>query len=153
MKDATPVGRDAPRDLWIAKPIYGGEGGKAEWADLDCLPWLDNAGSEVAHLKRRFGFLDQGNLGFAAVASLRSQDNSRRGECAAKGINVRLITVQVGEQSATAVAGMGEGGISSAGELPPWSREKSSTKSTTAVCPAASTSSPAQAKRRTSIAR
>lgn len=98
MKDATPVGRDAPRDLWVAKPIRGGEGRKAEWADLDCLPWLDDAGGESAQLKRRFGLLDQGNLGFAAVAPFRPQDNSRRGEYAAKGIDVRMIAVQVGEQ-------------------------------------------------------
>jgi hypothetical protein len=49
MKDATPVSRDAPRDLWVAKPICGGEGREAEWADLDGLPWLDNAGGESAH--------------------------------------------------------------------------------------------------------
>lgn len=82
MEDATPVGRDAPRDLWVAKAVGGGEGGKAEWADLDRPPWLDDASGESTLLKRRLGFLNQGNFGCVAKAFLRPQDDGSRSECA-----------------------------------------------------------------------
>ena len=109
MKDSAPVGRDAPRDLWVAKPICGREGRKAEWADLDCLPCFDDAGGEPARFKLRFGPLDQGNLGFAAEAPFRPQDDGRWSECAAKSINVSVIAVQVGEQSRNCGRGYGGG--------------------------------------------
>jgi hypothetical protein len=110
MEDPTPLGCNAPRDLWVAKPIRGREGRKAERADFDRLPWLDHASSEPACFKLGFGPLDQCNLGFAAEAPFRPQDNGRWSEGAAKGIDVRMIAVQMGEQTRGCRRGLGRRG-------------------------------------------